>query len=889
MALAPLRSFALFLTLGILGGPASCAPSPGAHSYEQAAFRLEARPDLSEVANATTRQAVEGALARAGVQARWIRVTTNRGQALFANPYIPYAEAEAAANEAVLKAWVDEIHGQGMAAITWINTRVSEPAAAVHPDWRQVFVGPAPPSNAPRAALCPISGWGDALIGFCNYALDRLGLDGVYLDGAFWSPILERPRPLTCGCASCQARFRADTGQELPQALDWQDPVFRRWVAWRYEVYSGFYARLAREVRAAHPGAVVLVNNYHRPEHTWRTGLPLDLFPAEYLYAAEGHAPGLADLVTRLGRAYGREQVETWAPLRPGVDPAGNAEMAAQIATHAYLSGGIPSYGTMGGWAAPEYAATATLLSPLLHALHPWVRKQSLAQTALHLSQQTETFHFGRAPADSNFLPYWTSLEVWNRGLEEAHVPVDFLFDGDLTAAKLSAYRSLWLPLSFALSPQQAQTIVDYVQGGGNVLLGVGAGQLDAEGQPVAANPLGQAFGFSFAGTPGPEGLEVAQVCVDPGGGQPLFVVAGMYSALTLTDPAWQTLCTDRTTDRPVVAERSFGTGHVLLAALDPASVLVPRAEFDNQTGIEAAADTAATGRGSLKFTDHPLATSVDMPSLTASLPTALAATAQGGEVHLDIRLETGADVLIRFRSALDTNRGMSVRLGGPRGRLLAGGRALDQIPYGRWLHLDMAYTFARDGQPARYTLVLTGPGGFRLEDAGVEPRARDHGRTDYLEILSPGTQSSTFYLDNLLIVQVNLDGSKQILVDRDFEDAGATVVGRTALVRRLAERLSALAPPPVQLLGPESVRLGVFQDTEEQLLVHLQNTRGLLGHWQRPDGPAVTLRCTFPVREARLAITDQPLTVTPREGGADIAVPSVGLYQVVALRRGTG
>ena len=874
--------------LGLLCAPLSCAPAAETLSYSQTGFRLEARPDLTEVANPATRAAVETALAQAGVQARWIRTTTNRGDPLFTNPFLPCPDPGAApdhpgqANEATLKAWVEEIHAQGMVAITWINSRVSESTAGAHPDWRQVFVGGDQP---PRPALCPLTGWGDALIGFCNYAIERLGLDGVYLDGAFWSPLLERPRALTCRCASCQARFRADTGQEIPTTVAWENPVFRRWVAWRYQVYSGYYARLAKEIHAAHPNAVVLVNNYHRPEHTWRTGMPLDLFPAEYLYASEGHTPPMADIVTRLGRAYGRAQVETWGILRADGDPAARAETPAQIAAYTYLAGGVPSFGTMGGWAAPQYAATAALLSPMLKGLRPHLGGQSAPYAALHVSQQTETFHFGRAPADSNFTPFWTSLQVWNAGLEEAHVPTDFLFDGDLTAAKLASYKVLLLPLSLALSPAQAQIVAAYAQGGGTVLLGVGAGQVDAEGQRAAENPLGKAFGFSFATTPGPEGTDVAEVQV-AAAGQPPLPVAGMYSALTTAGAEWKPLFTDQATGRTLVAERPWGTGHVLVAAIDPASVLAPQAEFDSQTEALPADNTAAGGKWSLKFVDGAVTSRADLPSLTASLPTTYAATAQGGEVHLDLRLETGADVLIRFRSALDMNRGIPVRLGGARGRVLAGGRALAPVPYGRWLHLDMSYTFARGGQQAKYSFTLTGPEGFRQEDAGVEPRDAGHDRTDYLEILSPATTPGAFYVDNLQIVQVGADGAKQTVVNEDFEEGGATVLGRTALVRRLAARLQELAPPPVRLEAPEYVHLGLYQAAEGRLLAHLHNTRGRLGDWQAPTGPAVKLHCAFPVQGAKLAISGQPLTVRAREGGAEIEVPALGLYQVVEIQR---
>ncbi|MCL2348014.1 MAG: beta-galactosidase [Planctomycetaceae bacterium] len=37
-----------------------------------------------------------------------------------------------------------------------------------------------------------------------------------------------------CYCENCKKRFKTDCGKELPERVDWEDPVYREWVRWGY-------------------------------------------------------------------------------------------------------------------------------------------------------------------------------------------------------------------------------------------------------------------------------------------------------------------------------------------------------------------------------------------------------------------------------------------------------------------------------------------------------------------------------------------------------------------------------------------------------------------------------------------------------------------------------
>ncbi len=73
------------------------------------------------------------------------------------------------------------------------------------------------------------------------------GVDGIWLDvpiyselGALWPD---------AGPAAA-AKFSADTGLSAPRRVDWNDQVWRRWIAWRYREISNFILRVRDAAKA---------------------------------------------------------------------------------------------------------------------------------------------------------------------------------------------------------------------------------------------------------------------------------------------------------------------------------------------------------------------------------------------------------------------------------------------------------------------------------------------------------------------------------------------------------------------------------------------------------------------------------------------------------------
>ncbi|MBI2300983.1 MAG: beta-galactosidase trimerization domain-containing protein [Armatimonadetes bacterium] len=865
------RSLCLLLACPL----AACAVPVEQTRYGQAVLRVEGRPSPPKFAEPDKLWAVEHELARSGVGARWIQMVSNEGVPFLRNDFIPCPYPEADAYEATLREWVRQIHDAGLPAMSWYPLIFCPGGNKAHPDWRQVSLIPWVQVNEHSLPSCPNSGYGDALIGYCVDAIGRLGLDGIWFDGSVLSLIWQRPAPLTCVCEHCRARFKLDTGLDLPARADFDDPGFRRWVAWRTQMFGEYIGRLAGAIRAKHPHCAVVINHYHRPGISWHSAVPLDRYDADIISGSEAFSPDTLDLTQRLCRAYGRSQAEVWRQFDTDAAPEVNAERLLQHALISYSAGGFPAFG--GDPFNPRMAPTAALMAPIMRAVHPFVGGPALAHTALHVSQQTETFHFGRANLLSQSIdPYFASLGAWTSALGEAHLPPDYVYDRDFTPARLRRYKVLLMPLAQALSDAQAACALGFARDGGVLVPGVAAGQLDADGIPRATNPLGRALGFAFDHTPLPDGSDAVDLALQPAGGGPAVQLNGPYAPLTLTAREWQPVYL--ADGRPAVATRRYRRGHVFVLATDAVRNFGSQPVSGGKTRLEVADETAAAGRWSLRYTDDALAPQPFYPDLESHVAPFSESGSTGGELSCDLRVGAAARVSIEIRSTEAPIAGPI--LGVADGRVYANGQPVCEVPLDQWFHLRVGYGFATAGKPAEFETVVTLPAGAVHRLTRPSPEAGYH-RTDWLVIYGAGEAAATFYLDNLNLERLRVDGTRQTMLWYDFEAGPATFGNPTGLVTGLAERLKALAPPPMAVEAPGRVRAGVFE-RGGKLLVHLHDRDAVRSDWLQARGAAVTLRCGFAVKRARLPLVGRDLPVS----GRMVKVPAMGLYQVVELER---
>ena len=486
-------------------------PRGAVRDYVQAGLRIEERPGPVAPQISARRERV---MAEHGVQAHWIGIVDPTGTPYGPSAFLPSDFADSAENAARLRKQIDATHRNGMAAMTWFPGTHCRSAAEAHPDWRVVELDRGGTGNSESLHnLCIHSPFREALTGFVLESLTKYDLDGFWFDGA----ILSHPGVVGCACHHCRTRFQRDEGLAFPAHADWDDPAFRRWVAWRYRVFMEFWGELAARVRREFPRARIVVNHLHRLWSPWHSAIPIDLYAADVIAGSEATRFDAA-FCARKQRAYGKADTDVWVGLhdyfyRNATWPAA-CDMDNLYRHHALsclTAGAMPSFGT------PDPAEKLTPaydhLSALINPRRNFVTGVAVPFAALLLSQQAETFYFSRRDAakpEQWRYPacyprdYWDTVLGWHHALVENQFPLDIVFDAHLTPDRLPAYRVVVAPCAVALSDRQIQAMVDYVAGGGVLVTDAWCGAGDEWGERVAATRLRPLLGSQAKPPPGP-------------------------------------------------------------------------------------------------------------------------------------------------------------------------------------------------------------------------------------------------------------------------------------------------------------------------------------------------------------------------------------------------
>jgi len=444
-------------------------------------------------------------MADAGVDARWMSVVDAFEGSVYRSRHLPMRKDTGPECEAHLKAWIRTLHEHRVCAISWYALSLYRPAWEQHPDWRQQYLVLDPRVTYAKATCCINSPYGDAVIAYVIEALKKFKLDGFWFDGAAFSPVWEAAQPVSCCCDYCKAKFKADTGQELPDRYDWSLPQFPRWVQWRYDMFSAYWLRLEEEVHKVVPEATLAFNHYHREGIPWNAAVPLTPFGGNIVSACEAEGEPLKGAFhTRLMRAYDRPDTEVWMgmggirkAIAHGRTPVHNYREVLEFVLTCCTAGGHTSFSGL-----HDYTLDAPIVPELAREIRqrePYIDLPAVPHAALHVSQQTETFVFGRNPdfATDRWVDlYWNSTTGWHHLMAHAGLTCDVVFDAHLKKSRLARYPVLVMPLASALTKRQVDTILSYVRDGGTLITGPWFGVLNAFGQKSEAYPLGDRSSF---------------------------------------------------------------------------------------------------------------------------------------------------------------------------------------------------------------------------------------------------------------------------------------------------------------------------------------------------------------------------------------------------------
>ncbi len=470
-------------------------------SYEHCATRLESRgehpPTPEYVADL-----VEG-LRRCGVEAIWHSAVDPRGQPLFPSRVFPDHHPQASLE--AFRNLLDPVHKLGVPVLSWYPMNLGGGVLRSHPEWRMEFYAmeDTPPNEewAARYA-CFNSPYGELLPRFAAEVVRDVGFDGIWFDGSTFSNHNTGPWFTPgCRCDFCRDRFRREAGLDLPARVDYGDPIFKRWIQWRYDVLMHLWKACLDAILAVRPDATVVFNNYrrrvahHGARMGWNVAIPLRRLGWNCMMSTEfDNFPHQADFQMKFNRAYACTRgVESWWPLSdfgkspwvPDHDPL----PAIQAHLGAISAGGAASMGV--GVAAKNFAP---ILAAIQHEARPRIQfkdGQTVEYAALWCSQRHQDFACPRQPDEA-----WEQWHGMNELCRHAHLQTSVVFDDHIEQGELNRYPVLLVGETRCISRAQAAQLRRYVESGGVLVACRDAGTLDEWGGPRRRPILDELLGI---------------------------------------------------------------------------------------------------------------------------------------------------------------------------------------------------------------------------------------------------------------------------------------------------------------------------------------------------------------------------------------------------------
>ena len=181
-------------------------------------------------------------------------------------------DAQFAQELALITQFTGRAHAKGVKVVWYmpsleVNTTNGANLASTmykdHPGWAQVGLDGIPnvfyggsgqvfwvEKDMESVWLSPSSGYRDYFIARVEQ-LVATGLDGLWADVPIYADF--GPTQWVDLNPAAVARFLADTGMAAPTTVNWNDPVWRRWISWRHEELARFLTDVAAAAQAINP------------------------------------------------------------------------------------------------------------------------------------------------------------------------------------------------------------------------------------------------------------------------------------------------------------------------------------------------------------------------------------------------------------------------------------------------------------------------------------------------------------------------------------------------------------------------------------------------------------------------------------------------------------
>lgn len=496
-------------------------------------------------------------------------------------------------------------HARGIRVIAYYSNMWDNAAAGEHPEWALETLD-ARGSTGRWPALCLLSGYRERALAQVAEIARRYPIDGL------WSDILTAG---PCACHRCRAAFRAEFGRDMPRSRDddgWMDLIH-----FSQRVLRDYLEEQRAVIKAIRPEAALIPNFYATTFVDAVIGLSTDHLAFADIGSSEGYTdwhglgfPSYAAAYIRSGMSGGPAEVlvsrfvHTWdftlrseAQLRFESFTAAAHGVTVSVDDQPYATGAME----------PEVYRRLEPVFSRIREREPWLDAESVPHAALYASQRSrelesllgaaenpsageQSAQFPRSEPRSAPSDLVAAMTGTYRALVGSHLPVAFLDERPQSLERLDEYAVLVLPDVLSLGRGEIDAIRDFVADGGGLLVTGPIGVRDERGRETAPDPalvdllgvrfdgLGE-FTYPYVRLGAELGAELGEWPMPHYGRMPrLRLEAGDLRVLAeRVDPVLETddltywhnnqPAPGESTAEPVIVERTFGRGRVVVSA----------------------------------------------------------------------------------------------------------------------------------------------------------------------------------------------------------------------------------------------------------------------------------------------------------------------------------
>lgn len=354
--------------------------------------------------------------------------------------------------------------------------------AEAHPDWCGVNS-----HGKPTRYFCINTPYRQLVRDRIVELVAKEGVDGIFFD-------MFHARDDECYCACCKAQFRQQTGQDAPTVENFENPVWRKWVEFRYRSIEDAMLEFNRAIKSANPEAALVVNTWNAwvyqdelkrrnsirvienvdgilEETGWYDTVDPSFFAFPTLHNfMSWHLAGLAK----------EKPAFMWS--RPSMVrmPIGYTEaLARQMCMLA--NGAVPAQSVPGRAVLARYMGDLAAREAYTRGGRP------LRWCGLLVSEKTEMWYGRKEPQERYIKGIYGAYQI----MLERHLPVVLVTDRDLERGDLAGLSVLVAPNAAALSEKECANLRRFVRDGGGLVATYETAMCDEEGQPLADFRLG--------------------------------------------------------------------------------------------------------------------------------------------------------------------------------------------------------------------------------------------------------------------------------------------------------------------------------------------------------------------------------------------------------------